>query len=253
MTVLPILLSIPHGGSEIPAEVSDLVSASREELFDDGDPFTQEIYDLGTEVAWVFKADVARAVVDLNRAPHDRPPKNSDGVVKSHTCFGRPVYSNGSGPSERLTSVLLQCYYYPYHADLRAANSDRQVLLALDCHSMAATAPPVAPDAGESRPLFCLGTRDGVTCPPNLLAALREALAMAFECGMSDIRLDDPFKGGYITRTHGVGRVPWVQVEMNRSLYLDPQWFDRATLAVERARLAELHARFSNALFRLWS
>jgi formiminoglutamase len=251
--MLPVLISIPHGGSEIPPEVADLVSASREDLFDDGDPFTLEIYDLGGEVTSVIKAAVARAVVDLNRAPHDRPPTNPDGVVKSHTCWGRPVYSDGSGPSERLTSVLLQCYYYPYHDDLRTASHHREISLALDCHSMAATAPPVATDGGQSRPLFCLGTRDGLTCPPKLLAALGEALAMAFGCRSSDIRFNDPFKGGYITTTHGVGRVPWVQVEMNRSLYLDPQWFDRATLTVQPARLAELHARFSNALFRLWS
>jgi formiminoglutamase len=188
--MLPILLSIPHGGSEIPPEVADIVSVSREELFDDGDPFTREIFDLGTEVTSVIKADVARAIVDLNRAPLDRPPTNPDGVVKSHTCWGRPVYSDGSAPSERLTAVLLQCYYYPYHADLRAASFSREILLALDCHSMAATAPSVAPDAGQPRPLFCLGTRDGLTCPPNLLTALGEALAMAFECRMSDVRFN---------------------------------------------------------------
>ncbi len=65
------------------------------------------------------------------------------------------------------------------------------------------------------------------------------------------VALNDPFKGGYITRRHGGGRLPWIQVEMNRWLYLDTPWFDRDTLRVDPGRLAELRHRFRNALQRM--
>ncbi len=62
------------------------------------------------------------------------------------------------------------------------------------------------------------------------------------------MKLNDPFRGGYIVRTHGMGQVPWIQVEMNRSFYLSDPWFNRDTLRVEDSRLAFLRGRFLSAL-----
>jgi formiminoglutamase len=83
------------------------------------------------------------------------------------------------------------------------------------------------------------------------LEELAAAIARAFEVPPKLIGLNDPFKGGHITRTHGAGRVPWIQVEMNRCLYLDEPWFDRDTLRVNPGRLAELRTRFLRALLLL--
>jgi hypothetical protein len=46
-----------------------------------------------------------------------------------------------------------------------------------------------------------------------------------------------------------------VQVEMSRDLYLRPKYFDRHSLKIDHGRLAELNARFEEALrlfFELW-
>jgi len=246
--VLPLLLSIPHGGSEVPEELRDRVRIAPEDLFDDGDAFTADIYDLGGDVAQVVKARVARAFVDLNRAPGERPPQYPDGVVKSATCFERPIYKPGLEPDTALTELLIERYHAPYHGLLEEAAANPSVRLALDCHSMLAAAPPIGSDAGTARPPFCLSNRDGATAPDELLHELAEAISSAFGVERGEIGLNRPFKGGYITRRHGGGRVPWIQVEMNRSLYLSDPWFDRAALRVEAARIAELRDRFRAAL-----
>ena len=60
--------------------------------------------------------------------------------------------------------------------------------------------------------------------------------------------INKPFSGGYITRAYGMRPVPWVQVELNRSLYLAPPWFDRAGLRMDKTRLRELNRMFEHAL-----
>lgn len=249
--MLPILLSIPHGGTKVPEELIDRVCITPQDLFDDSDAFTTDIYDLGGDVAAVVKGDIARAFVDLNRAPDDRPPRNPDGVVKAGTCFERPIYLTGREPDVGLTEQLVDRYHTPYHAQLESISKRPRIELALDCHSMLPAAPPISSDPGVARPLFCLSNRDGTTAPNELLEALAAAVGDAFEVRADQIGLNDPFKGGYITQRHGAGELPWIQVEMNRSLYLSETWFDRTTRTVDPARVAELRERFSAALNRL--
>ena len=251
---LPLLISVPHGGDGVPAEVAGRVAISDDDLFDDGDAFTRDIYDVRDDVISWFGASIARAFVDLNRAPDDRPPANPDGVVKTATCYARPIYRAGAELTESLTEELLEAHYVPYHQQLEQAAADPRLRLALDCHSMAATPPEVAPDdaAPEAeRPLFCLSNGDGQTAPQALMLELRAALAAAFSCAAEAIRLNDPFRGGHITRAHGGGSLPWIQVEMNRSLYLAEPWFDRRTRTLDPARSEDLRTRFLAALREL--
>lgn len=144
--------------------------------------------------------------------------------------------------------TLLATYHTPYHEALERAAAAADMRLCLDCHSMSDYPPPIAPDASRRRPLFCLSNADGKTCSQAVLDALASALGSAFGCGRHAISANDPFKGGYITRRHGAGQVPWIQVEMNRSLYLAEPWFDRERLTVDPERLAELKERFAKAL-----
>ena len=101
--------------------------------------------------------------------------------------------------------------------------------------------------------MFCLSNRDGTTAPTALLKEFADAIAHAFEVSPAQVGLNDPFKGGYITQRHGGGRVPWIQVEMNRCLYLDERWFDRDALRIDTRRIADLRDRFREALRRLKS
>lgn len=204
-------------------------------------------------MAAVRSTDTARAIVDLNRAPDDRPPANPDGVVKSLTADRVSVWRGREAPDDDLARLLIQRYWQPYHHDLAAMCERPDVLVAFDCHSMAQFAPAISPRPGEARPLFCLSNGNGDTAPSEMLEELAAALAEAFECDRAAIGLNEPFSGGHITRRHGrrsqPGRsVPWVQIEMNRCWYLAPPWYDAVARTVDPARLEDLRTRFAEAL-----
>jgi formiminoglutamase len=187
--ILPVLVSLPHGGLRVPPEVEDLCILSAEQIARDGDEGASEIYAFPDRVAAHVAADVARAIVDPNRAPDDF---GRDGVVKTHTCWDEPVYREQPSPQTR--RALLERYWRPYHAEL-SLRAREGVVLGVDCHTMAATAPPVGPDPGAERPPVCLS--DG--------AGSRNA----------------PFRGGYIVRTHAA-ELPWVQLELSRAPFASP-------------------------------
>jgi formiminoglutamase len=65
-----------------------------------------------------------------------------------------------------------------------------------------------------------LSDAGGASCDPGLVARLGRALAEAFGCAPEQVTRNRPFQGGYVIRRHGRRPLPWIQVEMNRSLYL---------------------------------
>lgn len=202
---LPLLISVPHAGLDVPGEIRHLCALTPEEIAADGDEGAREIYSIAGEVRQFVTTTVARAIVDMNRAPDDR---RMDGVVKTHTCWNVPVYN--TFPSEETITRLLDTWHRPYHERLRAP--ERGVILGIDCHTMAATGPPVGPDSGARRPDLCLSNAGG-TCPGGIFTSLAACLEQAFERRIS---LNDPFKGGYIIRTHSQ-TLPWVQLELSRA------------------------------------
>lgn len=206
---LPLLLSVPHAGLIVPPEVESVCSLTPREIAEDSDEGASEIYALESHVAAYQTADVARAIVDLNRAPGDRRP---DGVVKTHTCFNVPVYREF--PPEAVVEALLERYYWPYQQALTRLAS-RDVMLAIDCHTMLAKGPPIGPGPGIERPWVCLSNADG-TCPPSSIEAMQRCFQDVFE---GPVTINDPFQGGYITRSHAA-EMPWVQLELSRAPFL---------------------------------
>ena len=261
-----MLVSIPHGGTRAPPELAGRIAASPADILDDSDAFTAQIYGLrrGVDVEEVVAAGIARAFVDPNRPPEESGPGHPDGAVKSETCFGAALYRPGAGPGAGLAAGLIARHHGGYHSALRAALSNPRLRLCVDCHSMAAEAPPrSSPDAaGTPRPAFCLSDAGGAACPRPVIERLAACVASSIGLRRGDVRINDPFAGGYIVRTYGAGgggagasgrRVPWVQIEMSRSLYLDgPQPSGGGGGGIgpsaDPARLAELNAMFLGAL-----
>lgn len=246
--MLPILLSIPHGGTLTPPELEERVVITPQALHDDSDAYTREIFALEDQVMAVVVVDIARAFVDLNRAVNDRPPANPDGVIKSMTCLHQPIYCPGQEPDPTLTEQLLARYYEPYHAQLQAALQNTQLRFAFDCHSMLPTGPDIGPDKGQTRPRICLGNRFGETSSMAALSTLAECFREVFQLEPPQVALNQPFAGGYVTRRYGGKPIPWMQIELNRSLYLSPPWFDVSTLSIKPARLQALNALFLETL-----
>lgn len=209
---LPLLVSVPHAGWKVPSEAESYCILSEKDLLDDGDGGAAEIYAVQKHAAAFLTTEVARAIVDLNRAEDDR---RADGVVKTHTCWNVPVYD--AFPPGDVIETLLARYYRPYHRRLTEL-AGPGVKLGVDCHTMAAKGPPVGPDPGSPRPRVCLSNADG-TCPAEWLESMQACFQAEFG---EDVRLNDPFGGGFITRSHAV-EMPWMQIELSRGTFFTNQ------------------------------
>jgi formiminoglutamase len=227
---LPLLLSVPHGGLRVPPEVADVCLLTPREVEKDGDEGAREIYALGKHVAGFVAADVARAIVDVNRAEDDI---RKDGVIKTHTCWDVPVYRSALSPD--IVQELIARYHRPYHRLLSAGAQNSGAVLGIDCHTMAATGPPVGPDAGRTRPRVCLSDADG-TLPGEWRSRLADCLEESFG---KPPALNDPFQGGYIIRSHA-SEMPWVQLELSRGPFM--------TAAEKRERVLAALQRFCRDL-----
>jgi formiminoglutamase len=208
---LPLLLSVPHAGAEVPPLLQAYSILTEREIIEDGDEGAAEIYALEDEVAAFLTSSVARAFVDLNRPEDDR---ERDGVVKTHTCWDVPVYREHL--PEQIIRELLRRYYHPYHRKLQEL-ARPPVRLGIDCHTMAAVGPSIGPGAGAERPAVCLSNGEG-TCPVRWIREIAECFEKAFG---REVRINDPFRGGFIVCSRP-GGIPWVQLEISRAPFLNP-------------------------------
>ena len=78
---------------------------------------------------------------------------------------------------------------------------------------MAEFGPPVGPDAGSLRPLVCVSNGND-TCPQPWFELMFNYLQEEFD--KENVRVNDPFKGGYIISHHSA-KLPWLQLEISRS------------------------------------
>lgn len=228
---LPLLASVPHAGWRVPEEVEPYCILTPSQVLEDGDVGAAEIYALAPEFEAYLTTDVARAIIDLNRAEDDR---RKDGVVKTHTCWDVPVYREF--PPDEVVESLLERYYRPYHARLHELGASG-VNAGVDLHTMAAQGPPVGPDPGVERPWVCLSNGNGATCKNAWIESLKECFEESFG---PNVRVNDPFTGGFITRTHAA-EVPWIQVELSRG--------DHMTNAEKRDRVLHALTRWCERTF----
>lgn len=220
MNKLPLLISVPHAGLVIPPEVGPFNLLTSDQIIADGDEGAREIYAIEKLVNEFVTTDIARTFVDVNRKENDL---SKDGVVKTHTCWGVPVYK--SLLSTTVIKQLLDRYYFPYHAQL-TNSAGKDTMLAIDCHTMASSGPPVGPDPGSVRPMVCLSNADG-TCPEEWFYLLADCLRESFGC---EVSLNKPFKGGYIIRHHSK-EISWLQLELSRDPSLSIEYKRNAVIS----------------------
>ena len=207
---LPLVVSVPHAGLRVPGAVAPVCALSLAEIAADSDGGAGEIYSFAGSVESFVTTDVARAIVDVNRARDDR---RLDGAVKTHTSYRVSVWDRPLSEAE--VAGLLSAHYDPYHARLTELGLASRWPLGVDCHTMAAVGPPVGPDPGRERPWVCVSNAGG-TCPQEWVDTLREGFQQQLD---GPVRVNDPFRGGYISRSHS-SEMPWVQIELSRAPYL---------------------------------
>ena len=197
----PFLVSIPHGGAEVPERVRSRLLLSEEELLFYCDPFTRELFGFEDRVDAFIDTPISRMVIDLNRPPLPLPPKDPDGIIKRRTVDGKEVYRPGMVPSIDEIHALMLMHYFPYHQHIDELIDQHHVRVAFDCHSMLPYGSAVQTDSGKSRPMICLGNNGDVlgnfrtgsiaTSPPDWIAALADAFRDEFSFDR-EVVLNDP-------------------------------------------------------------
>ncbi len=225
----PFLISIPHGGTGVPEIIRPLLLLDEDELRYYGDPQTRVIFGFEERVAAFIDARISRMVVDLNRPPLPLPLRNTDGIIKVKTTDGKAVYRPGKVPDIHLIHDLLMTHYFPFHQQIDELIDRHPVRIAFDCHSMLPLGSSLQKDAGKLRPLICLGNngdRRGrakkgsiTTCSADWITTLADVFRQEFMVG-KEVSINNPFSGGFISNAHYWHKgVPWIQIEINRSLY----------------------------------
>ena len=84
---------------------------------------------------------------------------------------------------------------------------------------------------------MCLGNADG-TCPEEWMACLSRSFREQFG---PRVIVNDPFRGGFITRSHA-GEMPWVQLELSRAPFATDLEKGERVLRALRAALDRIDA-----------
>lgn len=250
---LPLLISIPHSGTEVPHAIEHRFTAAGTSLIDT-DWHVDKLYAFARDMgASVIKASYSRYVADVNRSPDSSSLYVSDPttpVCASRTFAGEPIYMSGQEPDAAEIGTRIEQYWRPYHdriaLELQQMRSQHGRALLWDAHSIASEIPGLFTGV---LPEFNLGTRDHVSCSREIGNALLDIVTTDGKYGAV---LNGRFKGGYITLHYGrpADRVYAVQLELAQRTYMDEKahltWdAQRAQSAAEI--IAALIAHYLNA------
>jgi N-formylglutamate deformylase len=219
----PLVVSIPHAGTMIPADIeARLVSPWLARK--DADWWLEQLYAFADGLgATVVRTGVSRTVIDVNRDPSGvslYPGQATTGLCPVDTFDGEPLYRPGQEPDAAEIAERRARFFDPYHASLQA-ELDRLIarhgkVVLYDAHSIRSRAPRLFD--GEL-PQFNIGTNSGAACDPDLT---RRVEAACDTTGLSRVT-DGRFKGGWITRHYGrpARDVHAVQMELACRGYID--------------------------------
>ncbi|MBI5274882.1 MAG: N-formylglutamate deformylase [Burkholderiales bacterium] len=219
----PLLVSMPHIGTEIPEDLRSQY-IERALAVEDADWHLERLYGFADELgATVLQPRYSRYVIDLNRPPDDAamyPGASNTELCPTRFFTGDALYVQGCEPGEAERGRRRELYWQPYHtalaAELQGLKDKHGFVVLWDAHSIRSQIPwlfeGVLPDLN-------IGTAGGTSAALQVEEAVtREAAAQEEASHIVNGR----FKGGYITRHYGrpAERVHAVQLEMVQKLYM---------------------------------
>lgn len=274
----PLVLASPHSGDRYPAEFLQMAKLDRATLRLSEDCYVDQLIAAApSHGAPVLKALFPRVYVDANREAFELDPVMFEDRLPETAITDSPRVAAGLGSIPRLAANDREIYgrklpfaeaeqriarcYRPYHQALAGLMQETRErfggCLLIDCHSM----PSVGGASGSSwsdrdparaRVDFVLGDCFGASCADAVTAAAEAHLRKEG----ANVRRNNPYSGGYVTQHYGrpTEGIHVLQIEINRSIYMDEQTLERLPQFQETKqrleRLIAMLAREAPALIR---
>lgn len=260
----PVLFSSPHSGRDYSAAFRSRSRLAMLVLRSSEDAFVDRLFAAAPEYgAPLLSAMAPRAYLDLNRSSEELDPgvvedvprvtqnpriTSGLGVIPRVVAGGRAIYEGRISRIE--AEARLERLWQPYHRALRGLIDQthdqfgRAILV--DCHSMPHEAIESHCRPGAPCPEVVLGDRFGAAAGRDVV----DALEAAFRNAGLRVARNAPFAGAYITQAYGrpAGNQHVVQVEIDRSLYMDEQRIEpRADFAAFQALISGVIAEVTSA------
>jgi N-formylglutamate amidohydrolase len=283
-TFRPLLVTIPHSGERVPPEATWLHGLPEVLLMYDVDRYVDRLYEPALrELALPsVQTEWHRYAIDLNRFADDVDCDSVAGHKNASGRFSRGLHWVITTAGERLMShpmpqavhdTLVQKYFEPFHAEVRAAldvlrrqaarssvvhaqfardpargplsdHTDAQAVYHIDAHSMPSVGTREHRDPGERRADVVISDCNGKSCSTEFLNIVTDAYrSVGFTTAYNW-----PYMGGRVTEAYGrpdLG-VHSIQVELNRALYMNEQ-----TKQLNIAALATLQEKLKGALSQI--
>ena len=181
----------------------------------------------------------SRAIGDPNRA------RDAKDVFRTTDFHNNPVWNTPLTKKEQET--LLQTHYDEYHKEVREKIRELKPRLIMDVHDTGELLLGTNPQEDVKRPggfpKLCISDYNHTTCDEETT----KHIAMIFreELGI-EVTINDPYQGGYVTRTYAKEGLQTIQLEFNRTLYMDEK-----TQTINKDSMNKIREGFMRALTRI--
>ena len=236
---LPIVLGMPHSGTDIPDSLVDKFGDIGREMAETDWHIPRLYNGLGMDIS-VVQTPIHRYVIDVDQPPVVStafPWLASSGLVPLTDRSGHPLYKDGAAPDIAEMRRRIDTYHVPYQAaisgELERLRDIHGIALLIDCHSISSFNPQ---DELDGCPDFNIWTNQSRSCAQ---AVERCVLTRCRAVEDADTRLSDGCAGGWSVQRHGQPQegIHALRLELAQVGYMDeaPPWAWRADKA-ERLR-----------------
>ncbi len=236
---LPIVLGIPHSGTEVPVDIFQTFSDTGKALAET-DWHIDRLYNgLGMDLS-VVQTPIHRYVLDVDHAPETTktfPWLSASGLFPLTDREGAAIYRENAAPDAVEMAARVERYHLPYHdaisAEMQRLKELHGTALLFDCHSIGSFNPQ---DVLHDFPTFNIWTNLSRSCTPSME---RSVLTRCYAAQDYDTALSPGTSGGWSVLKHGrpARNLHAMRLELAQRSYMDevPPWHWRADKA-ERLR-----------------